>query len=76
METRRKADGRGAQTEWPLLLTASESWRFLGIGRTRWWQLQAMGLLPPPVNLPGRRQWSRDELTAWVARRQALAEVK
>lgn len=75
METRKNADGRGAQQPEKLLLTARQAWEFLGIGRTKWWALQAAGEAPLPVDLPGRRMWSRAALIAWVASRQEMGEA-
>lgn len=57
-----------------LLLNANEAWTLLGVGRVKWWTWSALGILPPPVALPGRRLWSRAALVEWIAARQELAE--
>lgn len=51
----------------PLLLSAAETARMLGIGRTALYALHSSGRLPLPVKLGGRVLWRRDEISAWVS---------
>jgi len=50
----------------PLLLSAIETAKLLGIGRTALYALHSSGRLPLPVRLGGRTLWRRDEIAAWV----------
>lgn len=50
----------------PLLLSAVEAARLLGISRSKLYSMHSAGLLPLPVFLGGCVRWSVDELRAWV----------
>ena len=50
----------------PLLLDAADAARFLGVGRTTFYQLDMTGLVPGAIRLSKIRRWSRPELRRWV----------
>jgi len=51
----------------PLLISADESARMLGIGRTLFYSMHSSGRLGPlPIKLGRRVLWNRNELEAWV----------
>lgn len=52
------------------LLTQPESWAYIGVPRTTWFRLRAMGKLPEPVAVPGgdRLYWRRSDLDQWIAK--------
>lgn len=52
----------------PLLLTATETARLLGMSRASLWSLHSAGRIPLPRKL-GKRltRWDRRELEAWIA---------
>ncbi len=50
-----------------LLISAENSARLLGIGRTLFYSMHSSGRLGPlPVKLGRRTLWNRKELEAWV----------
>ena len=53
----------------PLLLSAVEAARLLGISRSKFYSMHAAGLVPLPVFLGGCVRWDRDELRAWLSAR-------
>ena len=56
--------GNNAQ---PLLLSADEGARLVGVGRSLWWSMHSSVRLGPlPIKLGRRTLWRRDELTQWV----------
>jgi len=59
---------QGIQIE-PLLLTAEQAARMLGIGRSKFYSMHSAGLLPLPVSLGGCVRWDRQELRAWLSAR-------
>ena len=51
----------------PLLLSAKDSAKLLGIGRTLFYSMHSSGRLGPlPIRLGRRVLWNRRELEAWV----------
>ncbi len=51
----------------PLLLSAAEAARLLGISRSKFYQMHSAGLVPMPLTLgQGSIRWSVDELRLWV----------
>lgn len=50
----------------PLLISANEAARLIGVSRATWWAHHASGLCPLPVKLQGRTLWRAAELRAWV----------
>ena len=51
----------------PLLMTAKELAASLQIGQRTLWRMDASGMLPRSVKLPGRlRRWRRDEIIEWI----------
>lgn len=52
----------------PLLLSAADARRLLGLGHATWYRLLAEGLLPAAVAVPGLvdPRWRRDDLARWV----------
>ena len=50
----------------PILLSAEDAARALGIGRTLFLQLDREGKIPMGHNLGKRKLWSRKELEAWA----------
>ena len=50
----------------PLLLSAVEAARLLGVSRSKFYSMHAAGLVPLPVFLGGCVRWPVDELRAWV----------
>lgn len=50
----------------PLLLSADEAAKVLGISRSSLYALHASGRLPLPVKLGKRSLWSREELAEWI----------
>jgi len=50
----------------PLLLSASDAARLLGIGERHFHALNSTGRVPLPVELGRRRLWRRRELENWV----------
>jgi excisionase family DNA binding protein len=52
----------------PLLMSAKEAAKKLGVGRSHFYALHSSGRLGPlPIRLGKRSLWRRDELEAWVA---------
>jgi len=52
----------------PLLLSAPQAAAFVGVSRSRWFELQAQGAIPPAVRPGGgRRMWRRQDIERWVA---------
>ena len=51
----------------PLLMSAPEAAEYLGVSRTRLFELQADGTMPG-VKVGGRRYWRRQDLDAFVDR--------
>jgi len=54
------------QPEGPLLVTATEAARLLGVSRTTFYRLHSSGRVPLPVNLGRSVRWRSRELDAWV----------
>ena len=53
----------------PQLLTQDAAWKYLGVSRTRWFQLKAADQLPRPVTVAGSRQrWRRSDLDRYIKR--------
>lgn len=51
----------------PLLLTASETARLLGVSRSKFWELASRGRIPLPIRFSPRcPRWPRDELERWI----------
>ena len=51
----------------PLLLSAADAARILGIGKRHFYGLHSSGKLGPlPISLGRRTLWRREELEAWV----------
>ena len=50
----------------PLLLSADESARLCGIGRSHWFSLHSAGKVPLPVKLGRRTLWRKNELEEWI----------
>jgi len=57
------------QTIEPLLLSAAQAGRLLGISRSKLYAMHSAGLLPLPVSLGGCVRWDRQELRAWLSAR-------
>ena len=57
------------QTIEPLLLSAEQAARLLGIGRSKFYAMHSAGQVPLPVSLGGCVRWDRRELSAWVSAR-------
>ena len=52
----------------PLLLSAPDAAKLLGVGSSHFWSLHSGGRLGPlPVKLGRRTLWSRADLEGWVA---------
>jgi len=54
------------QTIEPLLLSAVEAAKALGISRSQLYSLHSAGRVPLPVRLGRRTLWSREELAQWI----------
>ncbi len=50
----------------PILLSAAESAKLLGIGRSLFYSLRSEGKLPRPRQLGGRVLWQKSELEKWI----------
>jgi len=50
----------------PLLLTADQSAKLVGLGRSTFYRLHSSGHVPLPVRLGGAVRWRMTELEAWV----------
>ena len=50
----------------PLLLGAGNAAKFVGIGKTLWYQLNSEAKIPAPIKLNKRVLWRRDELHEWA----------
>jgi predicted DNA-binding transcriptional regulator AlpA len=60
----------------PLLLSAEETARFIGIGERFLWGMHNTGELGPlPIKLGKRTLWSRFELESWVRARCPRRDV-
>jgi excisionase family DNA binding protein len=51
----------------PLLLSAGEVARVLGVSTRTLWRLQSGGRLPEPVRLGGSTRWRVSDIERWVA---------
>jgi excisionase family DNA binding protein len=49
----------------PLLCSAAEACRLLGIGKSLFYALKSSGRLPAPVRLGRAVRWNRETLIAW-----------
>lgn len=51
----------------PLMVSADDGARLLGISRAQWWKLHSAGRLPLPLRFGSRApRWRVDELRAWL----------
>lgn len=50
----------------PLLLGAGNAAKFVGVGKTLWYQLNSEAKIPAPIRLNKRVLWRRDELHEWT----------
>lgn len=58
----------------PELLTAVEAMTYLGLSRTKFYEMLRAGELPSPVRLsPRNPRWPRDDLLEWVKSRRDVA---
>ena len=51
----------------PVLLDVPGLARFLGIGRSKVYQLDSLGQIPAPIQLGASRRWLLVEVEAWLA---------
>lgn len=51
----------------PLLLSAGEVARMLGVSTRTLWRLQSGGRLPEPIRLGGSTRWRVSDIEHWVA---------
>ena len=51
----------------PLLVSAEDAARLIGISRSKWYQLYNEGVTPLPVKLGRRSLWVYKSLQDWVA---------
>ncbi len=51
----------------PVLLSSTEASKFLGIGRSLFYNLMNEEKLPTPKRLGSRVLWSKQELVDWIA---------
>jgi predicted DNA-binding transcriptional regulator AlpA len=60
------------KTDYPELLTGSESRQFLGMIPAIWMELLETEQLPKPVRIAGRLKWRRRDLVTWLQRREPV----
>ena len=50
----------------PLLISASEAARLIGVSRSKWYQLYNEGRTPLPVKIDRRSLWRVSDIKTWV----------
>ncbi len=51
----------------PLLISAEDAARLIGVSRSKWYQLYDEGRIPLPLKIDRRSLWRVAELRDWVA---------
>lgn len=60
------SSGSKEKAEFPALLTATQTQRYISIGRTKFYQLIKQPGFPRPVDVGGHPRWDRRALDKWI----------